>query len=217
MYAKAPLPNFEKDVAPILADHCYKCHGPEKQKGGLRLDLKANALAGGDSGKVILPGNGTESLLVKLISGADHDKLMPPKGERLPQTQIVLLKDWIDAGAAWPEMKDVGAQTPGKTHWAFQPPQPRTPPLVRNSRWTRNGIDAFVLSRLESLNLQPSPEAERGTLVRRLYLDLLGLLPTPEEVRAFSEDKRIDAYERLVDTLLESPHYGERWAGIGWM
>src|SRR3954463_7401412 len=102
-HANAALPSYDRDVQPILADHCYKCHGPAKQKGGLRLDLRARALEGGDSGKVILPGKGTESLLVKLISGVDHDKLMPPKGERLAPAQISVLKEWIDAGAPWPE------------------------------------------------------------------------------------------------------------------
>src|ERR1051325_3954682 len=207
-HGAAALPTFERDVQPILAEHCYKCHGPDKQKGGLRLDLKEKALEGGDSGKVILPGKGAGSLLVKLISGLEHDKLMPPKGERLTPTQITVLKEWIDSGAAWPEAAHEPAKKP---HWGFQAPKSAAPPFVENRRWVRNAIDAFVLARLESLKLPPSPEADRVTLVRRLYLGLIGLLPTPEEVRAVAEDKRADAYERLVDSLLQSPHFGERW------
>ncbi|HUR47760.1 MAG TPA: PSD1 and planctomycete cytochrome C domain-containing protein [Candidatus Saccharimonadales bacterium] len=203
------------DVQPILREHCLKCHGPEKQKGGLRLDIKTKALEGGDSGKAIVPGKGEESLLIKLISGLDHDKVMPPKGGRLSEAQIKILQNWIDAGAIWPESTNQ-TEHASRSHWAFQAPIRVAPPDVKNMRWVRNPIDAFVLAKLEAHRIQPSAEADRPTLVRRLYLDLLGLLPKPEAVRAFLVDRRQDAYERVVDSLLESPHFGERW-GRHWL
>ncbi|MDB6032895.1 MAG: hypothetical protein JWM16_3233 [Verrucomicrobiales bacterium] len=214
--ATAVPPVYRNEIQPLLQDRCYRCHGTEKQKGGLRLDVKTKAMEGGDSGKVILPGKGAESLLVKLISGLDHDKLMPPKGARLTAAQVTKLRDWIDAGAPWPEEAQIPAETAARDHWAFRPPKRVAPPKVHNSRWVRNPVDAFVLARLEAEGIQPSPEADRSALVRRLYLDLVGLLPSPEQARDFAQDKRSNAYERLVDELLASTHFGERW-GRHWL
>ena len=212
----AASPDYLKDIQPLLAERCYQCHGLEKQKGGLRLDVKSKALEGGDSGVAILPGKGANSLLIKLISGLDQEKIMPPKGERLTSAQIAQLQQWIDAGAPWPEQDQHVVTTSARDHWAFQTPKRSTLPRVNNPRWVRNPIDAFVLARLEAEKVSPSPEADRFTLMRRLYLDLIGLLPTPEQVRAFVQDTRSDAYERVVDELLSSAHFGERW-GRHWL
>ncbi len=217
---KLPAPStapvdYAKDIQPILAKNCYSCHGPDKQKNGLRLDLKSAALAGGDSGKVIVPGKSAESVLIHNVGGLDA--IMPPEDEADPlkPDEIAKLRAWIDAGAPWPD--DAASAAPRKIdHWAFNAPRRATPPRVSQAKWTRNAIDAFVLARLEQERLSPSPEAGRLTLLRRLTLDLVGLVPTLEEVAAFTEDRRPDAYERVVDRLLGSPHFGERW-GRHWL
>jgi hypothetical protein len=203
--------DFKRDVQPLLAERCYSCHGVEKQKGGLRLDRKADALAGGDSGKVILPGESAESVLIHNVAGVDPDNLMPPKGKAEPLTprQIGVLRAWIDAGASWP---DEVADAARPQHWSFQKPRRHPLPNVKNIAWVRNAIDYFILARHESERITPSPEADRATLIRRLNLDLTGLPPTPDEVRAFVNNPKSGAYEALVDDLLASPHFGERWA-----
>jgi len=203
--------DYGKEIQPLLAERCYSCHGPEKQKGGLRLDRKMDALHGGDNGKAIIPGKSSESLLIKNVSGENADTVMPPKGERLSTKQIAMLRQWIDAGAVWPDELAATARN-SKDHWAFKVPSRSAIPHVRNKSWVRNSIDNFILSRLEKERIRPSPEADKLTLIRRLSFDLLGLPPTPEEVQRFIEDARPDAYERLVDRLLRSPHFGERWA-----
>jgi mono/diheme cytochrome c family protein len=209
--------DFARDIRPIFAKNCYACHGPEKQKSGLRLDRKREALAGGDSGAAIEPGKSAESLLIELVAGDDPDKVMPPKGDRLTAEQVGLLRAWIDQGAVWPESADAASKgDPAKTHWAFQPIRRPSLPPVKNAAWVRSPIDAFVLAKLESLGIEPSPEADRPTLIRRLSFDLLGLPPTPEEVDRFVNDTRSDAYEQLVERLLQSPHFGERW-GRHWL
>jgi len=202
--------DFERDIQPIFAQKCYGCHGTEKQKGGLRLDRKTDALAGGDSGKIIIAGKGAESLLIRNVSGIDPDNLMPPKGkgERLTPDQVKLLRAWIDAGATWPD-EPIAARP---KHWAFERPVRAPLPRVRDQQWVRNPIDAFILARLESEKVVPSPEADRATLIRRLSLDLLGLPPRPERVAAFLDNSDPSAYESLVDEFLSSPHFGERWA-----
>ncbi|MCL4785510.1 MAG: DUF1553 domain-containing protein [Verrucomicrobia bacterium] len=207
--------DFDRDIKPIFSEHCYSCHGPEKHKGGLRLDKKADALKGSDSGAVIVPNKSTDSLLFKNVSGANPDSIMPPKGEPLTAAQVALIKAWIDEGAPWPDELADGEKT-RSTHWSFQPVKRPEVPAVKDKRWTRNPIDNFVLARLEQEKIKPSPEADRITLIRRLSLDLLGLPPTPEEVKAFLNDKKPGAYERLVDRLLASPHFGERW-GRHWL
>jgi len=207
--------DFAREIKPILTEHCHSCHGPEKHKGGLRLDRKADALQGGDSGAVIVPNESRKSLLYQNVSGANPDSIMPPKGDPLTPAQVALIKAWIDEGAPWPDDAAAGA-TAGNSHWAFQPPQRPQLPSVRNKRWPRNAIDYFVLARLDHEAIKPSPEADHTTLIRRLNLDLLGLPPTPEEVKTFLKDNSPDAYERLVDRLLASPHFGERW-GRHWL
>ena len=220
--SKLPAPakgavDFAKDIQPMLAKRCYSCHGAEKQKAGLRLDLKAHALSGGDSGKVIVPGKSAESKLVHLVAGLDKDSVMPPKGDKLTAKQIGLLRAWIDDGANWPDqLPTANAQLPSSQHWAFKAPVRAALPKVKEPKWVRNAIDNFVLARLEKEKVKPSPEADRFTLIRRLSLDLLGLPPTPEQVAEFIADQRADAYEQLVERLLASPHFGERW-GRQWL
>src|SRR5688572_10029471 len=205
----APLAatDFHRDIKPIFAERCYSCHGAEKHKGGLRLDRKTDAFQGGDSGVAIVPHKSAESLLFKNVSGANPDSLMPPKGDPLTPAQLALIKKWIDGGAPWPDETAVD-ETGRNSHWAFQPPQRPEIPSVKNKRWPRNLIDHFVLARLEQEKIKPSPEADRITLIRRLNFDLLGLPPSPDEVKAFLQDNAPDAYERLVDCLLASKHFG---------
>src|SRR5205823_5135155 len=203
--------SFLQDIQPIFEQNCYKCHGPNAQLSGLRLDLKQSALAGGIQGKDILPGKAFESALYARVAGLGGVSRMPMGGKPLPDTQIELIRLWIDQGADWP---DEVAYKPVevKKHWAFLAPQRPPLPRVKNSTWTQNPIDDFVLSRLEREGLSPSRPANRVTLLRRLSLDLIGLPPMREEVDAFLADKSKNAYENQVDRLLRSPHSGERWA-----
>jgi mono/diheme cytochrome c family protein len=207
--------DFLRDIKPLLAAHCTKCHGPAKQENGLRLDAGAAIARGGDSGPPFVAGKPDESLLILAVTGkSDVISKMPSKGEPLSDAQLDLLKRWIAAGADIPAgdvVKPAGSQ-----HWAFQPPVLRPLPAVRNTVWPAGPIDTWILARLEQESLAPSPEAERPTLLRRASLDLVGLPPSPEEVDAFVADRAPDAYERLVDRLLASPHYGERW-GRHWL
>jgi hypothetical protein len=204
---------FDRDIHPILARSCLSCHGRQRQKGGLRLDDRAAALKGGNSGIVLKPGNAAASRLLLVVSGLDPDLKMPPGGKApLTAEEVGRLRAWIDQGATWGRATSVGARSPTSTHWAFQPVRRPPLPQVQNTTWIRNGIDAFVLARLEAEHIAPSPEADRVTLLRRLSFDLRGLPPTLAEVDAFVQDTSPDAYEQLVDRLLASPHYGERWA-----
>jgi mono/diheme cytochrome c family protein len=202
---------FDRDVRPLFVRHCYACHGPDKQKSGLRLDRKADALKGGDDGVVIVPGKGAESPLVRLTAGAEADRVMPPKGERLTAEQVGVLRAWVDQGAKWP---DAGESVDPLDWWSFRPLTRPAPPKLsaEDEARARNAVDRFVLAKVREKGLAPSPEADRRTLIRRLYFDLLGLPPSPEEVETFIKDLAADAYERLVDRLLVSPAYGERWA-----
>ncbi|HUE17024.1 MAG TPA: PSD1 and planctomycete cytochrome C domain-containing protein [Planctomycetaceae bacterium] len=218
----APLPppvarpvHFAADIQPLLTRHCVRCHGADAQEGELRLDRKAAALAGGQRGPAIVAGRSAESRLVRFVAGVNDEQIvMPPEGERLSAEEIGRLRAWIDQGAAWPE--GAPARLKGADHWAFQRPVRPRVPAVKNSRWVRNEIDAFVLARLETQRLEPAPEADRTTLARRVWLDLVGLLPPVDEVARFVADPAPDAYERLVDRLLASPHFGERW-GRHWL
>lgn len=208
--SKAPAVDFVRDVQPLLKARCFKCHGAETQKGGLRLDVRARALTGGDSGTAIVAGQSGTSPLVERISSSDPAEMMPPAGERLTAAQVELIKKWIDQGACWPD--DAAGKLELVKHWSFQPiVRPRVPD-VRSNGWVTNPIDAFVLSRLEKVGVAPSPAADRRTLLRRLSLDMIGLAPTPEETKAFLADESPEAYESLVDRLLRSAHFGERWA-----
>lgn len=197
--------DYEREVRPVLSQHCFKCHGMDEQarKAKLRLDSREAALAPLKSGaRAIVPGQPDQSELIRRIFSADEDEVMPPPAAKLPLTpeQKLILKRWVSAGAEY------------RTHWAFVAPRQAPLPQVKRTNWPRNAIDHFVLARLEEERLKPSPEADRYTLVRRLYLDLIGLPPMPDEVTAFIQDKSNQAYEKLVDQLLASPHYGERWA-----
>ncbi|MFN0125894.1 MAG: PSD1 and planctomycete cytochrome C domain-containing protein [Verrucomicrobiales bacterium] len=203
--AAEPAPDFAREVRPILASHCFKCHGPDDKarKSGLRLDVPEGALAAGDSGAVaVVPGRPDESEVIRRLLAEDPDDLMPPPAVKHPMSaaKIEVLRRWVAAGARY------------EKHWAYMPPQQAPLPSVQNKAWPRTAIDYFVLARLEAESLSPAPEADRATLVRRLSLDLTGLPPTLEEADAFINDAAPDAYERLVDRLLASPRYGERWA-----
>lgn len=194
----------------LLGRRCFPCHSGDKPEGRLRLDDETHALNGGRSGfPAIIPGNADESPLVRRVSSTDPAGRMPPKGEPLDAEQIAMLRSWIEQGANYP---DRGG---GKHwHWAYRAPQPVAPPDVRDASWPRNEIDRFVLARLEEVGCQPAPPADRATLLRRVSLDLIGLPPTVAELDAFEHDASPGAYEKVVDRLLASPHYGERWARV---
>ncbi|MEP6672591.1 MAG: PSD1 and planctomycete cytochrome C domain-containing protein [Chthoniobacter sp.] len=204
---EAPLPDkvdFNRDVRPILSENCFKCHGfdPKNRKGDRRIDTREGALAEKDGVRAVVPGKVAESDLSLRIHSKDKDEQMPPpkSGKQVTARQIAVLDKWIEQGA------------PYDLHWAFKKPQQAPLPAVKRADWPRNPIDHFVLAHLESAGLSPSPEADKYTLCRRLYLDLVGLPPTPAEADAFAGDASPDAYEKLVDHLLASPRYGERWA-----
>jgi hypothetical protein len=214
--AKKPRVDFARDIRPIFQGRCYSCHDGRKHKAGLRLDVRTSVLRGGESGKAaVVPGDSKKSELLRRLTALDEDEVMPPSGERLNADQVQRLREWIDAGATWPDGL-AGDDSRSKNHWAFRPPVRASLPPVQNCNWPRNPLDRFVLARLEKEGLTPSPEADRVTLLRRLSLDLIGLPPTLEEVDAFLADKNEQAYEKVVDRLLASPHYGERW-GRHWL
>ena len=195
---------FGRDILPILSDNCFHCHGPDEKNraAGLRLDQEAAAKLVTDGAAAIVPGSSSKSELIRRLRSNDPEERMPPptSNRRVNDAQIKLLERWINDGARWGQ------------HWAYEPPQRPSLPPVKQTAWLRNPIDHFILARLERESLAPSPEASPTVLVRRLYLDLLGLPPQPDEVAAFVHDASPDAYERLVDRLLASPRYGERWA-----
>ncbi|MEQ1860954.1 MAG: DUF1553 domain-containing protein [Chthoniobacteraceae bacterium] len=200
--AQAGAVDFVRDVQPIFEAKCVKCHGAEKQKSGYRLDAKRVALTGGDNhAPNIVPGKSAESPLVKFVSGEDEDMKMPPKGEALTADEISKLRAWIDAGAEWPEGASVKTDDP-LDWWSLKP-------LVKPAA---TSIDGFIAAKLAEKGLAMSPEADARALCRRVYFDLIGLPPTPEELDAYVSDGTNEAYERLVDELLASPRYGERWA-----
>ena len=215
--------DFARDIQPLLADRCVKCHGPEKQKGGLRLDAKAPAMQGGDDGKVIEPGKSAESRLIHLVAGLEADTVMPPKdkGERLTAAQIGLLRAWIDQGVSWPGDGKVARVR--SEHWSLQPLKKPAPSVVAGAA---TEVDAFILAKLSAKGLALSPEADPRTLIRRVTFDLTGLPPTPEDVEAFAESYGTNgthkpheshpSYRALVERLLASPRYGERW-GRHWL
>jgi mono/diheme cytochrome c family protein len=205
--------DYTRDVKPLLARHCVQCHGPQKQKAGLRLDTAKAIRDGGDSGPSLVPGKADDSRILHAVTGSRDASRMPPRGPALSPAEVALLRAWIDAGAKAPaDEAAVAAGPAAPTHWAFRLVTRPVPPAVKDAAWCRTPVDRFVLARLEKVGLRPSPDADRVTLLRRLSLDLLGLPPTPEEVAAFVADPRPDAYERAVDRLLDSPHYGERQA-----
>ncbi len=246
--------DFVRDIQPLLAEHCVKCHGPEKQKGGLRLDHKATAFKGGDSGeRAIMPGHASQSRLFQMVSSKKDDERMPPKGDPLDAKQLGLLQRWIDEGAEWPESGEQASKLvrnemkvtdADREHWAFRPLGEVVPPIVTDKKWVLTPVDQFIRHAQEAKKISPSAPADPRTLVRRIFFDLVGLPPTPDEVAAFLREcseggaaetsergrprpreangansrTRASALqiqrvvERLVDRLLASPHYGERWA-----
>ena len=201
--------DFEREIRPILLARCFACHGAKKQESGLRLDIKKAAFDGGDSGKAIVPGKSKQSEFIRRVTSDNKDERMPPEGKPLTDEQIAKLTRWIDQGAVWP---DDGKSLAAKSdHWAFQPVvRPPLPDL--KSKDNTHPIDAFILARLAEEGLKPSRIADRSTLLRRLSQDLTGLPPSAVEIEEFLKDTRPDAYERLVDRLLDSQHYGELWA-----
>ncbi len=209
---------FESRIRPVLAEHCHRCHGPNESKSGLRLDSREALLRGGDSGPAAVPGDPGSSPLLEAVR---HEGLvrMPPKA-KLGVQAVTDLESWIKLGLPWPEAPAGTAADPtkedGRSHWAFQPVRQPEVPQVRDESWARNEVDRFLLERLEKVGLVPSPPADRRALIRRVSFDLLGLPPTPREVEDFVADDSPDAYERLVDRLLASPRYGERW-GRYWL
>jgi len=212
LVAAAPA-EYIRDVKPILAENCYRCHGASQQKAGLRMDTAASALQGGETGAALKPGQSAQSLLIQLVKGT-HAEIprMPYKKPPLSDGQITLIEEWINQGAKAPA--DEAPES--SKHWSLIPPA-RTPvPAIKQTDWPRNALDYFILARLEKEGIKPSPAADRTTLIRRLSLDLTGLPPTIAEVDEFVKDTRPDAYEQLVERLLQSPHYGERW-GRHWL
>ena len=203
--------DFVRDIQPILKATCYSCHGSEKQKGGLRLDSKTLALQGGSNGKAIEPGQAAKSYILKRIRGEGEDPRMPPKGDPLKPEEIAKIVAWINEGANWPDSASV-SNAAVKKHWAYEKPALPKTPEVSNLAWVKTPLDAFVLAKLDAEKLNPSPEATKEQLIRRVSLDLTGLPPSPAEIDAFIADASSNAYEKLVDRLLASPHYGERWA-----
>jgi hypothetical protein len=207
--------DFARDIRPLLAERCDHCHGPDEQQGYLRLDAKAIVMRGGQSGPLFEPGKGADSLLVHRLVGLGTEKRMPLDDDPLTDEQIGLIRAWIDQGTAWPD--GVGSPaTEVNKHWAYVAPRNATEGVpysaLRNKTWPRSPIDAFVLAKLEQERIAPSPPADRERLIRRLSLDLVGLPPSVAEVEEFIADERPDAIERLIDRLLASPRYGERWA-----
>ncbi len=223
----ADLEFFEKRIRPVLVENCYQCHSAtsEKLKGGLRLDSRAGMLKGGESGAAIVPGKPDESLLVKAVRYKNEDTAMPPK-KKLADAQVADLEVWVQLGSPWPQKDATVPVVDGKKgydwgklraeHWAFRKVVKANPPAVKNAAWARNPVDQFVLAQLEAAKLKPALPVDKHLLIRRAHLDLTGLPPTPEEVSAFLGDVSPGAFAKVVDALLASPQYGERW-GRHWL
>ena len=212
---------FEQKIRPILVQECYGCHsaGAKKVRGGLRLDTRAAVLTGGDSGPAVVPGKPDESLILEALR---HEGLAMPPKNKLPDAVVADFERWITMGApdprdgqAVPVRSEIDLEA-GRRFWSYQPPRRRSPPPVAQSDWPRTDIDRFLLAALEAQKLRPVGDADRATLIRRLAFDLVGIPPTPEEIDTFVADPAPDAYVRLVDRLLASPQFGERW-GRHWL
>lgn len=212
--------SFQRDVRPILAKRCFECHGPDTQESGLRVDRRADLLKGGKSGHAaIVPGKAAESRLLQLVSGADKKLTMPPEGARLTEEEITTLRRWIEQGAVFDE--SAADSGPSADFWSFKPVHAERPPQIASHgtdesepfpTFSANSIDVFIEAKLRTAGLMPSPPADRRTLIRRLYLDVLGLPPSPEEIAQFAADAEPAAWNRLVDRVLANPHFGERLA-----
>ena len=207
-----PSVDFARDIQPIFQQYCYECHGPEKGQAGLQLHSPDLIYLGGDSGAIYSPGKSAESELIRRVLAVSPDDRMPRDAAPLPPAAIALLRAWIDQGAVMPASSPAASAAPTRKHWAYVRPERPDLPSVGRAGWARNPIDRFVLARLERERLSPSRDADASTLLRRVTLDLTGLPPTPAELDAFLADTSGDAYEKVVDRLLASPRYGERWA-----
>ncbi len=214
---------FEKDVRPLLVKHCYECHAKDDVDGGLNLDSKAGVLKGGDSGAVVVAEEPDKSLLIEAVRYQNRDLQMPPKGQ-LSEAEIAIFEKWVRLGVpdSRTEIQEGGARPTGMTiedgrnFWSFKPVADPAVPSVQNADWVQTPIDAYVLAKLEERNIQPASLADKRTLLRRVTFDLIGLPPTPEEVAAFLADESSDAFNKVVERLLESPQYGVRW-GRHWL
>ncbi len=212
-----PAEDYSTRVKPLLTMHCAKCHGSQKQMSGLRIDSAKGMLDGGDSGAAIVLGDSAKSLLVQAITGAEGVSKMPPEGPSLSADEIGLIRKWIDDGAKSPANEIAAAAAAKRSeHWSFQPIRRHVAPDVKQLTAVRGPLDSFIVARLERERIAPSSEADRATLLRRVTLDLLGVTPTPDELHEFLADTSPEAYERQVDRLLASPHFGERW-GRDWL
>ncbi len=218
---KAQLDFFESKVRPVLADNCYQCHSTkgEKVKGGLLLDSREGLLKGGDSGPALVSGDPEKSLLIKAIRYTDPDLQMPPKGKKLSDQQVADLANWVRMGAPDPRIASAAQKEwkdPSAKHWAWQPVKKPAVPAVATAAWVQTPVDNFIVAKLDEKGLKPSAPADRRTLIRRASFDLIGLPPTPDEVEAFVNDTSSNAFEKVIDRLLASPQYGERW-GRHWL
>lgn len=220
----AQIEFFEAKVRPVLVEHCYQCHSVKSQKlkGSLYVDGRDGLLHGGDSGPAIVPGDADKSVLIEAIRYKNEDTAMPPK-QKLPAPVIADLEAWVKMGAPWPNEAKLSVAKAGPDyaklkaeHWAYQPIRKPAVPAVKDAAWTRGDLDRFTLSSMEAKGIRPVADADRLTLVRRVYFDLLGLPPTPEQIDRFLSDQSPNAFEKLVDELLASPHFGERW-GRNWL
>ena len=213
---------FEARVRPLLVKHCLECHGAKKQEGGLRLDSRDAWMRGGDRGDAIIAGEPDKSLLIQAVRHDNPDLQMPPDTKKLTAAEIADLEAWVQRGAADPRRESAASISErmsleqSRTFWSFQPLEAVAPPQDAADHWSRNSIDAFVLAELKKHDLSPVADADRRTLIRRATFDLTGLPPTPDEIDAFLRDESADAFETVVDRLLQSPAYGERW-GRHWL
>ncbi len=211
---------FEKQVRPLLAASCYQCHGPKKQESGLRLDSRATMVHGGDRGPAIVPGAPDKSLVIEAVQQQGELK-MPPKS-KLKESDVAILSTWIKEGAPWPggaaviSTRSGGPSPQERKFWSFQPVVAPALPKVRNTAWLKSPVDAFILAKQEAVGIAPVKPADKRTLIRRATFDLIGLPPTPDEVAEFLADHSPDAFAKVVDRLLASPAYGERW-GRHWL
>src|SRR5262245_33463471 len=219
---KEQLDFFESRIRPIFADNCYKCHSPSQgtPRAGLELDWKGGWDRDGSYGRIIVPGDPDKSVLIQAVRYDDADLQMPPSG-KLSTTQVNDLVTWVRMGAPDPRTARPAGNVityggKGKNHWAFQPVAKPTPPRVKNEGWVKNDLDRFVLAKLEANGMTGNEPAGKRALIRRAYYDLIGLPPTPEQVDAFLDDNSPGAFEKVVDGLLASPRYGERW-GRHWL
>jgi hypothetical protein len=213
------IAHFEKDVRPLFIEACQRCHGPKKAEAGLRVDSRAALLKGGDRGPAVVPGKADKGTLLVALSHSGEVKM--PESGKLPDARIAAVKKWVIDGAAWPEEKSATGRKPGinesdRKHWAFQPVADSPAPAVRDAVWPQTELDRFILARLEAAKIQPAAVADKRTLIRRVTFDLTGLPPTPGDIRDYLADEKPGAFERVVDRLLASKHYGERW-GRHWL